>query len=336
MSRKTRVVSTLPRETKRPPAGTRLQQKTSLPTLWIWLGGLLLLGVILLGVIGYYAWGWVQAIQAPLTAKATPIPVTTLKVQRTAPYAGLMITLVSAQYAVSFSDDDIRSGAGVVRLNMQIANKTSDAIQITYYDAARLLIPKLPPVAPTNVHLSVGPKPGASESGWIDFALAKEVKLDTLALQMGSTALNESLVTFPLTGSFNPAIYADRISQQSVSFNYYFSYYALTYHVTSVEIRFAYKGVQCKGGQRFYIFNFQVDNNNSVDVSTGYGYDYVRLVVSGYPRPPFDNTLPYTFKAGAKGIVGRVAFSGPPGMTTVTVGFLSQNGNPIQDHDITL
>lgn len=325
-----------PEEKSLLPRGTRLQKKSTLPNLWLWLCGLLLLGVIILGIVSYYAWGWVQTVQAPLAAKATPVPITTFKVGRMAPYAGLNFTVVNAQYAPYFADDDIRSGVAVVRLNMYIENTTTDSIQVIYYDIARLLAPELDPIPPTNVHLSVGPKLGASENGWIDFAVSKDTPLATLTLQLGSTALGESLVTIPFSGAFDPSIYASKVLPQSVSFDYDDNGTVLTYHVTSIEVDLSYKGSQCKEGQRIYVVNFRVDNNNEGDVSPGFGFDYVRLVINGYARPPFDNTLPSTFKAGAKGVAGRVAFSGPIGLNTLTLGFLSQNGNPAQDHDITL
>ncbi len=316
--------------------GARLQKKSHLSKLSLWLSGLLLFGVIILGIVSYYAWGWLQTVQAPLTAKPTPVPITTFKVGRTAPYAGLNFTVINAQYAPYFDDDDIRPGVAVVRVNMQVANTTTDSIEVIYYDIARLLAPRLDPIPPTNVHLSVGPKPGASENGWIDFAVPKDTPLATLTLQLGSTTLGESLVTIPFSGAFDPNIYANKVLPQSISFDYYYNGTVLTYHVTSIEVDLSYKGSQCKGGQRIYVVNFQVDNNNDGDVSPGFGFDYVRLVINGYARPPLDNTLPYTFKTGAKGVAGRVAFSGPIGLNTLTLGFLSQNGNPEQDHDITL
>src|SRR5260370_29221649 len=89
-----------------------------------------------------------------------------------ATYGGLEFHLVNAQYATTFIDDDIHSGSGVVRLNMKVANNSSDQISIVYYDIARLLAPKLSSIAPTNVSLSVGPKPHTSETGWLDFSVS--------------------------------------------------------------------------------------------------------------------------------------------------------------------
>ncbi len=307
---------------------------------WLWLVAVLVVGAVVLIVVSSIAGYWLQNIHLPAASSvinptATTVPVTTLNVGRTAPYAGLDMTVTSAQYATSFSDDNIQSGAAIVRLNMQVANHTSGKISVIYYAVARLLAPHVGTVVPTNVHLSIGPKPGKSEKGWIDFSVAKDVQLNTLTLQFGSTTQNESLVNIPLSGKFNASQYADRVSPQDGTYNYYFSGSILNYHLTSVETRFDYEGFQCKAGKQFYIFNFQVANPNGVDVSPGYGFDYLRMVANGYGNPPIDNTLPYTFGAG-KTINGRVVFSVQSGLHYFSLRFLSQTGNGAQDYGLSV
>ncbi len=308
--------------------------------LWLWLVAVLVVGAVVLIVVSSIADYWLQNAHLPtatsmINPTAMTVPVTTLNVERTAPYAGLDMTVVNAQYATSFSDDNIQSGPAIVRLNMQIANHTSGQVSVVYYSVAHLLVPRLDPVAPTNVHLSTGPKPGARENGWIDFSVAKGVQLNTLTLRLGSTTQNESLVNIPLTGKFNASQYADRVSQQGAVYNYYFSGSTLTYRLVSVETRFDYEGNQCKVGKQFYIFNFQVANQSGADVSPGYGFDYLRMVVNGYGNPPIDNTLPYTFGAG-KTINGRVVFSVQSGLHNFSLRFLSQTGNGEQDYGVSI
>ncbi len=147
-----------------------------------------------------------------------------------------------------------------------------------FYEIAHLLVPGQKPIAPTTVHLQVGPQPHTSETGWIDFPVSGRTKLDTLRLQLGSIALNELLIKIPFTGTFNSQSYADRVSPQNAVFSYNFNGHILNYHLSSVEIRYSYQGEQCKAGQQFYVLNFRVDNPHGVDVSPGFGFDYVRLV----------------------------------------------------------
>jgi hypothetical protein len=303
----------------------RLAQSRKSPKLGIGIACLFALGLLILGSVSYITWTWLKNLQIPLGVADTQAPsITTFNVQRTASYADLNFTVLDTQYATTFQDDLIQSGPAVVRVNMRVTNKTTHQVSIIYYDVARLLAPKTNPIAPTNVHLSTGPRPGASETGWIDFPVAKGTRLAALKLQLGSISLDETLVTIPFSGSFNPKIYANKLSPQSLTFSYEFQGNILDYHLRSVDIRYSYQGTQCKAGDQYYVLNFTVDNNNGVDVSPGFGYDYVRLVVNGYNRPPIDNTLTNTFKAGSQHVGGRVVFVAPKGLTTLDVAFLLQ------------
>ena len=324
------------------PAKTPLQKivRSSKRGLWPLFSMLLVLGVIILIVASSIAWNWLKDVKLPIGSTPKQASILTFNVQRTASYAGLDFTIVNAQYSTSFANDGIQSSSGVVRLNMKVANKSTDQINIVYYDIARLLAPKLSPIAPTNVSLSVGPKPGTSESGWIDFSVSSALQLNTLQLQLGSTTLGESLVTIPFTGSFNASRYSNRTSPQNLDMNYYFPYndpHLLIYHLTSVDIRYSYRGMQAKAEQQYYVLNFRVDNPNGTNVSPGYGYDYIRLSFNGGPiHPPVDSTLPFGFNAGANRVGGRVVFLGPAGLKAVTIDFQVQYGGGGSDYNVTL
>lgn len=282
----------------------------------------------MLVVVSLTSLGWFKGLFTLLYPPTANAPITTFTIGRTAPYAGLQFTVVNAQYSVSFPDDTIHLGQAVVRLNMRVSNPTQGSIQVAYYDDARLLVPGMKPIMPSNVRLSIGPNPGASVTGWIDFPVSSHVQLSTLKLQLGSMALGEALVTVPFSGKFDASHYADRTARPNFTISYTFQGHTLTYHLTSVDIRYDYRGAQCKAGQQFYVLHFLVDNPNSVDVSPGLGYDYVRLVLVDGNRAPTDNTLPYGFKANMHSTSGSVTFAAPAGLKTITVGFLSQNGLP--------
>ncbi|MFL5658842.1 MAG: hypothetical protein ACJ8CB_32245, partial [Ktedonobacteraceae bacterium] len=199
------------------PAKTPLQKivRSSKRGLWPLFSSLLVLGVIILIVASSIAWNWLKDVKLTFGSAPKEVPILTFNVQRTASYAGLDFTIVNAQYATSFANDGIQSSSGVVRLNMKVANKSTDQINIVYYDIARLLAPKLSPIAPTNVSLSVGPKPGTSETGWIDFSVSSALQLNTLQQQHWSTTLGESLVTKPITGPYNDSRYSNITSPQN-------------------------------------------------------------------------------------------------------------------------
>ena len=299
--------------------------RRKIPKIGLLIASLFVIGLIILGSVSYITWNWLKNLQVAIGPSSVAAPsISTFSVQRSAPYADLNFTVLNAQYATSFPDDTIQSGPAVVRVNLHVTNKTTAQISVIYYDVARLLAPKLSPVAPTNVHLSANPKPGSSETGWIDFPVAKGTQPASLKLRLGSVSLNEMLVTIPFSGSFNPNRYTDKLSHQSLTISYDFSGNTLVYHLQSVDIRYSYQGTQCKAGNQYYVLNFTVDNPNGVAVLPGFGFDYLRLIIDGYNRPPIYNTLPYSFNSGAHGVGGRVVFVAPAGLTTLNIAFLLQ------------
>ncbi|HEU0001141.1 MAG TPA: hypothetical protein VFQ36_09600, partial [Ktedonobacteraceae bacterium] len=259
--------------------------------LWPWLIILLVTGVILLSVVSVVTWNWLHSLPITLDSSLAHTQTTTFKVNRTVSYADLSLNVVNAQYSTSFSDDLIHSGPAFARLNMQVTNKMNFPISLVYYDIARLLVPKQEPIAPTNVQLASNVLPGATVKGWIDFPVAIGTQLANLKLQLGSVVLNETLVVVPFTGAFHPEQYLNHLYPQTLTIYYTFKGYTLVYHLTSVDVRYSYNGVQVRAGQQYYVLNLSVDNTNGADVSPGLGFDYIRLIVNGADRPPNANTL---------------------------------------------
>jgi hypothetical protein len=294
------------------------------PKFSLWITSLLMIGIIILSGVGFITWNWVRNLHITFGPGNTQSTITTFNVERTATYADLYFTVLNAQYAASFPDDTIQTGPAMVRLNMRVTNKSTGPASVIYYEVARLLVPGSKPITPTNIHLSTGPKPGSSEIGWIDFPVSKGISLTPLKLQLGSVALSETLQTIPFSGPFDANHLAGRTSPQSLTIYYNFSGNLLVYHLNSVTMLYAYRGIQSKTGQQFYLLNFTVDNNNGVTVSPGYGFDYIRLIINGYNLPPMDNTLTNSFKAGAQGVAGRVVYIAQAGLTTVGIAFLLQ------------
>jgi hypothetical protein len=320
--------------------GTDFRKRANPSRQWLLFSCLIIVGIIVLALVSSTALGWLKNVKISFNPAPTPVQALSFNVNRTASYAGLAYTVLNAQYATSFADDGIQTGPAIVRLNMKVTNPSTEQISVIYYDVARLIAPKLDPISPTNVTLSVGPQARTSETGWIDFSVPRGMRLDTLKLQLGSTVIGEYLVTIPFSGAFHPEIYKDRSVPQSLDINYGFPHNAplyLTYHLSRVDIRYAYRGNQAKAGQQYYVLNFSVSNPNGDKVSPGFGYDYVRLIYNGGPpHPPVDNTLPYTFNAGAKGVNGRVVFTGPAGLGSITIDFLIQYTSAGNEYSVSL
>jgi hypothetical protein len=292
--------------------------------LWLWIVSVLIIGVIIFGGVCYLALHWFKTLHITLGAGNTQPAITTFHVARIGTYAELSFTVLNAQYATTYPNDTIQTGPALVRVNLQVANKSADQVSVIYYDVARLLVPGAKAIAPTNVHLSTGPKPGASEVGWIDFPVTRGVQLSAMKLQLGSLLLHEAPLIIPFNGPYDPNHFAGKTYPQTLTIWYNFSGNTLVYHLTSVNVLYAYKGAQAVVGQQFYVLNFSVDNNNGVTVSPGFGFDYIRLIIYGYNTPPIDNSLPHDFKAGAHGVAGRVVYRGPAGFKRLDFAFLIQ------------
>jgi hypothetical protein len=312
------IANTSPNKILYPPRNSQSSK------LWLWIVSLLIIGIIIFGGMSYIALHWFNTIHITLGAGTTQPAITTLHVARTGTYAELSYTVLNAQYATTFPNDTIQTGPALVRVNVQVMNTSTDQVSVIYYDVARLLVPGVKPIAPTNVHLTTGPKPGASEVGWIDFPVTQGTQLSTLKLQLGSLLLNETPLIIPFSGPFDPNHFAAKTYPQTLTIWYNFSGNTLVYHLTSVSVLYANRGTQVAVGQQFYVLNFTVDNNNGVTVSPGFGFDYIRLIINGYNTPPVDNTLPHDFKAGVHGVAGRVVYKGPAGLTKLDFAFLIQ------------
>lgn len=297
---------------------------------WPWLGGLLVVGLVIVGVVTLSVWNWLNNIQSGMGTNSNSPSVSTLNVGRNAFYGDLNITWTDVQYTTSFSDDPVHSGAATARVTLSVNNPTTNTIVIAYYDVVRLLVPGQDPIAPTNLSLSAAPQKGATLSGWLDFPVAKNLKLDSLKLRFGNAATNELLVTIPAQGKYTAGAHKIQTFHPNLTVYYYFKDYVLagqtlTYRLTGVDVRDSYNGVETKNGQQFYTVHWAVDNPNGVSVNPGKGFDYLRLVLNSY-RVPMDSTLPTTgFKAGAHGVSGSVTFAGPAGLRSLTIAFLKQN-----------
>jgi len=331
MAKKSLITSSEMRSISKPSTSNPSTKRVFFPPsnsqpshLWLWIISMLIVAIIIFGSVSYITLNWIKNIHITLGAAAPQSTITTFHVERMGTYADLSFTVLNAQYAPTFPDDTIRTEQALVRINLQVTNKSTDQVPVIYYDVARLLVPGVKPVVPTNVQLSTGPNPGASDIGWIDFPVNKGIQLPTLKLQFGSLLLGETPLIIPFSGPYDPNHFAGKTYPQTLTIWYDFSGNILVYHLKSVNVLYAYRGTQAKIGQQYYVLNFSVDNNNGVTVSPGFGFDYIRLIINGYNTPPVDNTLPHDFKAGAQGVAGRGVYIGPEGLKSLDFAFLVQ------------
>jgi hypothetical protein len=307
---------------------------------WPWFGGLLLVGLVLTGIITLSVRNWFNSLQIGTGANTSAPAITTMKVGRTAVYVDLNLTWTTVQSATYFADDPIHSGPEIVRVNLSVTNPTGNIINTEYYDGARLLVGKQAPIAPANLTVPGVMQKNSTRAGWIDFPVAEGTDLSSLKLQLGNASVQELLVTVPVSGTYDGSQYALHSYHPSLTVTYNFKpwgspvTYDLIYHLTSVDVRDSYNGVETHTNQQYYVLNFSVDNPNGTEVDPGYGYDYLRLSIGGNNRPPMNNTMPLGYKPNAHGIGGSVAFIAPANMHHLTIVFMVQSQAGWNSYDV--
>ena len=148
---------------------------------------LCLLLLILLGV-GSYLSAAAFGIHLPGfgSGNASQPPVTTTQINTPVTYAGVELTILSAQQSPSFNDDPNTTSTGMVRLSIQEQNTTSVKVSWLYANIARLLLPGKSTAAPTFVRANVGIAPGAMQKSTVDFAVPIDDKVNQLILRLGA------------------------------------------------------------------------------------------------------------------------------------------------------
>ncbi len=115
-------------------------------------------------------------------------PVSTLSVNRGIDYNNVHITVTQVAEAASFSDDSKHGGVYTVRVEMQAQNmgKAQAPVGIDYASLARLVLGNGQVISPKLVDIAPVILPNTPQSGYIDFPVASQVDLSSLAFRMGS------------------------------------------------------------------------------------------------------------------------------------------------------
>jgi len=243
----------------------------------------------------------------------TQPPITTVQIDQTVPYAGVNITVVSAQQSKAFMDDLNAGTTGVVRLNLKEDNKSTSRGNYLYSDSARLILPDKTSVAPANEQQYSGPDAGVTRTNWLDFALPTNVQISQLTLRLGKDS--EAQETIALTGKADITQYQPKLAQLNVATHYA----GLIWTVTSATVSLSFRGQQADKSMQYVIVTLKVDNPTSQDFRGYYG-DYIRLKSGdATSAPTTDTTLPLSFAAGSSGATGNVTFIMPSGSTAYTL-----------------
>jgi hypothetical protein len=257
----------------------------------------------------------------------TQPPVTTQRVNATVTYAGVAITILSVQQSQSFSDDPDTATTGMVRLHIQEQNKTTTRVSWVYNDIAHLILPGGKNLAPIFVQAKIGIAPGATQQGFLDFAVPTSAKIGQLILRLG--AANEAQMDIPLTAHANVSKYAPK----TINPDGQMTYLGLNWTLVSATSQGSIAGQQAGKNMSYIIVTLKVDNTLSQEAIPGSAFDYIRLRAGSATASPKDTTLPVSFDRGEMGKTGTVTFLMPQGSAVFTLILLSQGGSAAASTD---
>ena len=241
------------------------------------------------------------------------IPTTTTQVNAAVTYASVDVSIVNAQKASSFADDNNLSNAKiVVRLNLKEHNPTTDTIYLFYGDNFHLILSDGSSVAAGSEQNNGGIGQAVTRNNWVDFPLTANVDVSKLTLRIGGA--NEAQMDVPLTASPDVSKY----QLKTITPNSAFTYAGLNWTLTTVTSSLSANGKQATTGMRYITVTLKANNPTQNNFYV-FPNDYARLQAGTTTSPPTDNTLSSSIAAGTTGSTGTITFLMPKSATSFTL-----------------
>jgi hypothetical protein len=278
------------------------------------------IGLILIVVLGGVILGIVEVLHALTPGQPA---ISTITLGTTVDYAGVDITVVSAQTSQSFADDPHSASNGMLRLQLHAQNKTSLTMELPYENIAHVTLPDGKTSNPTYVTSDEGLAAKTTHTNFVDFAVPQSIHIDQVIFHLGG--VDEAQLDIPLNSHAN----VDQYAPKTVHPNQQISYYGLNWTLTDASLQFHIDGKQASKNMRYLILTLKVDNPLLEKVLSGSPYDYVRLKSNNASINLIDTTLPTSFEAGTSGKGGTLTFLVPQDDTSFTLTLY----NPQDDFD---
>jgi hypothetical protein len=254
------------------------------------------------------------------TVPNTQPQITTVPINQTVTYAGVDITIVSAQQSTAFLDDSSTATNGVVRVRIKESNNSGQDVVYFFNSIAHLLLPDKTSVAPANALQGGGIQNGVTRENWLDFAAPTSDKIAQMTLVLGTT--QEAQIIIPLTGKANLSAFGDK----KVNLNMPIGYDGLNWMLQSATETLSIANKQASAGMNYIILAFKVDNPTSNDKGIGAANDYMRLKAGGITNASVNSTFPAVLNANSSGATGTVTFLMPQNNSAYTLIFLAAQG----------
>ncbi|QBD82418.1 hypothetical protein EPA93_43170 [Ktedonosporobacter rubrisoli] len=284
--------------------------------------GLILVSVmIVVGTAGYFCAPLV-GLRVPdlLHIVPTQTPIRTVAINALVTYAGVDVTVLKVQQSQNFVDDPNTSQTGMVRIFLQGLNKASIPVNVPYANVVQLVLPDGKKVAPTYTRANViGILPGARQQGLVDFAVAGNINIRQLVLQIGAS--DEAQMGVPLSGQADALNeYKPKISQ----LNGKVQYQGLDWTLLKATSQMYLDGKQAQQGMHYVTLTLKLDNTLAQAAIVGSAYDYMRLQAGGVTALPQYASLPLALEEGASGKTGSITFMVPQNATDLTLLMLTR------------
>ncbi len=236
-------------------------------------------------------------------------------------YASLQLTLLSAQFASKFGDDNSSPGqAGMVRINFHENNTTANNPGYLDSDVMLLVLPDGTTVQAIQEQQDISPNAGVSRQNWIDFPVNTQVTLNQLVLRLGKQTENQ--INIPLQPNADLSKYQDRTSSPNAQFQYA----GVNWTLQTATLSYSYADKQATTGNRFVILTLSAKNTSSSSF-TDFPNSFMRVQAGGNTvEPESSTTMPYVIASQTTGS-GIVAFLVPQGTTSFTLVMLAQPGS---------
>ena len=292
--------------------------------------------LVILGIPGYAIYRanphLIQQIQQSLhnvssgnnatsgSVPSTQPQITTVPINQSVTYAGVDITIVSAQQSTAFINDNSITTNGAIRVNIKETNSSGQDVVYFFSNIAHLVLPDKTSVAPSNALQGGGIQNGVTRNNWLDFAAPTSDKIAQMTLVLGTT--QEAQITIPLTGKANLSAFGDK----KVNLNMPISYDGLNWTLQSATETLSIANKQASAGMNYIILAIKVDNPTSNDKGIGAANDYMRLKAGGITSSSVNSTFQAVLNANSSGTTGTVTFLMPQNNTAYTLIFLAAQG----------
>jgi flagellar basal body-associated protein FliL len=247
----------------------------------------------------------------------TQVALTTTPINATVTYASVNITIINAQQATNFADDNGTPAQGVVRLNLHAVQSDANNVNFAtappyaYLDVFALLLPGGSKVAPGSSKDITGPAQKGDQTTWIDFPASTGLKVNQMILQIGKDT--EEQLQVPLTGLADLSQYQPKQSSPNARVQFGSVFWTLK----TVTLKLSDSMTQVDKGKRFLVLTFSLDNP-STDADNSYPPDYIRLQY-GATTITLEQAVVGNAAPSTANVPGVVSFLVPQGTMAATL-----------------